>query len=512
MMKRFFTLAALAMAAISAAAKDYTDRLEVSIIGEGTTQTTSQTASVDLTQGPDGKYSLTLKNFVFSLQGNQIGVGTILIDRVDAVDHQGVTTLMADSSILIKEGEGTSPSGIWMGPSLGNVPVQLMAELRGDALYTVINIDMQQTLGQNIQVVFGNGGYQIPNSGFEQFHKEKKVDEPNHWHSFASSDGVFSPFVSTIAHTFVSDVVRPGTSGSHSVMLTSARIFGLTANGTLTTGRMVAASSKAEDPANHAEMDMSNTAKDANGNPFHVQINGRPEAISAWVKFKQATPQPAAPYATISATITDGSYYQEPEDKAYTNVMSRAKNDKIETKGFEWQNIMIPFETVDKNVDGKAILVTISTNALPGKGSIDTLYIDDLSLVYNQDIVVQSISVKNNVLTLKDNMEYRGGDNEIYAANDIAVDTKASKVIKRIEETTGGIRAVITVASEDLKTFKTYTIDIPKGQTGITAPTGTDASAPTVYDLQGRPVDHMKQGQVYILKTKDKTTKLLNKK
>ena len=505
-MKKIITLIALAATMLTASAKDYTDRLQVEV---STGMSASQTATISLNKQDNGKYSFALKNFILSSGNEQLGIGTIQIDDVEAVDLNGITTLSDQRNITIQNGDTDSPSGTWIGPTLGNVPVQLIAEQRDESLYAVLNIDMQSTMNQTIKVVFGNGGYQIPNSDFEEFHKEKNdIDEPNHWHSFASCSGNFSGFVSGTPHTFISDVVRPGTSGNSSVMVTSTKIFGVVANGTITTGRMVAGAMKADDPKNHAEIDMSNTETDANGDPFYVPMNGNPEAISVWVKFKQGAPNARYPYATISAVITDGTYYQDPEDKAYTNVMSRAKNNTIESKGFEWQNIIVPFKEVDKSVDGKAILVTISTNATPGTGSVDTLYIDDLSLVYNQDITVSGIAVKGNVLTVEDNMTYQGENSESYSPDDITVDTKAAKVIKRIEETEGGVKAYITVASDDLKTFKIYTIDLPGGTTGIGS-INTDSSAPVIYNLQGQHVNKMQPGQTYIVKQNGKVIKVI---
>jgi hypothetical protein len=506
-MKKTITLIALAAAVLTASAKDYTDKLQVEV---AQSMSASQTATISLNKQDDGRYSFALKNFILSLGGDQMPVGTIQIDNVEAVDLNGTTTLADQQTITIMDGDMGAPDDIWMGPMLGEIPVQLIAEQRDESLYAVLNINIPNL---PIKVVFGNGGYQIPNADFEQFHKEKNdIDEPNHWHSFASCTGSWAGFVSGTPHTFVSDVVRPGTSGNSSVMVTSTKIFGVVANGTITTGRMVAGATTASDPKNHAEMDMSKTETDTNGDPFYVPMNGKPEALSVWVKFKQGIPNATYPYATVSAAITDGTYYQDPEDKAYTNVMSRAKNNTIESNGFEWQNIIVPFKEVDKSVDGKAILVTISTNATPGAGSVDTLYIDDLSLVYNQDITVNSIAVKGNALTLGDNMTYMGADNESYTTNDITVDTKAAKVIKRIEETEGGVKAYVTVASDDLNTFKIYTIDLPKGTTGIAGlNTDSTSAAASIYNLQGQRVDKMQPGRTYIVKQNGKTTKVIKK-
>ena len=94
---------------------------------------------------------------------------------------------------------------------------------------------------------------------------------------------------------------------------------------------MNAGSTTATDTKNHAFLDLSNTDKDNNGDPFYTVLNGRPDAVKVWVKFKQATPQAFYPYATVNAVITDGTRYQDPEDKTYTNVVAKATNAKIAT-------------------------------------------------------------------------------------------------------------------------------------------------------------------------------------
>ena len=270
-MKKIITLLALVANIAAASANDYTDSLEVEVNGVATTQA----ATISLDRQADGSYSFILKNFILESEGQQMGVGTIEVNRVSGVTANGVTTLLARQDITIKEGDGPSPSGIWIGPNmLGIVPVQLVAEQRGDKLYAVIDIDLKSSLDKVIKVTFGNGGYRIGNSDFEAFHQESGIAEPNHWHSFASSKGSLSAFVSKTPHTFVSDVTRPGTSGKSSVMLTSAKIFGIVANGTITTGRMNAGGFTATDPANHAETDLGDTSTDSNGDPFYTMING----------------------------------------------------------------------------------------------------------------------------------------------------------------------------------------------------------------------------------------------
>lgn len=203
-------------------------------------------------------------------------------------------------------------------------------------------------------------------------------------------------------HTYISDEKRPGSTGSQSVKLTSGIVtvggivweISVPANGTLTTGRLIAGAVDANDPKNNSTSDPSSTEKDGAGNPFYAPLAARPDSIVAWVKFKQGTlskENQKYKYATISAIIHNNTKYQDPEDKTYNNVVAKAKNAQIESNGFTWQRISIPFDYESykaNNAEPHNILITISTNAEPGIASTDAnnpdvMYIDDVELVYN---------------------------------------------------------------------------------------------------------------------------------
>ena len=80
----------------------------------------------------------------------------------------------------------------------------------------------------------------------------------------------------------------------------------------------------------------------------------------------------------------DGTYYQEPEDKTYTNLSGSIVGGAV-TAG-DWTHYSFPFDYdsyAQNNADTEAIFVTFSTNGIPGNGSKgDALYVDDMELVY----------------------------------------------------------------------------------------------------------------------------------
>ena len=260
-MKRIFTLIAAVMTALASMATDYTDKLQVLVNGNGATQE----ATISLIEEGDGTTTLMLNNFCLDDgAGTVMPVGNIVLKNVaDAIaPTAGEKAYAFNGKINIEPGtmEGVE---MWMGPMLGEVPVELRASLKGSNLYAVIDINME-SLGQTINVVFGSRNYQIPNSGFEDFHTAGKADEPNHWHSFQSATGSFANMVTGNIHLTKSTEVRPGTGGETSVKLVpiKMKIVNIWANGTMTTGRMVAGSMSAKDPKNHAETDISNTDKE----------------------------------------------------------------------------------------------------------------------------------------------------------------------------------------------------------------------------------------------------------
>lgn len=537
-MKKLFTLIMLVAGTISSMATVYNDQIVVNINGM---DIANQSSQISVEQKENGKYVLSLDNFFLTTTP----VGNIVVDDVEGISNGDATLLVSNQSITITPGnaDGVGEND-WLGPKLGNVPVQVKAEIRNDKLYAIIDINMAM-MKQTIKVTFGDGGYQIKNSGFEEFHtatytdsgKDYTSDEPNAWHSFNSgvatgSMAMFTKFALQVGSTSICDITRPGSNGKKSVLLKSGMVLGFQpANGTMTTGRLQAGSATATDPANCSFMDTSIEDVDANGDPFYTTMNGLPDSITVWAKFKQGEIKEAdAKYntATVSAIITDGTYYQDPEDQTYSNVVAKAQTKDIESKDFAWQRISIPFDYDTYNYNnGKALLVTISTNAQPGIGSSsatnpDSLIIDDIELIYNS--TATGINIKGTPISNfnADSTEYVvsiKGDNADITADNVEVTTnaKGAKVvvdIDDIDEEGAGSVATINVISGDLKSNKVYVVKTyTEGYlTGIDNVNAEDNTVEAVYNLNGQRVENTVKGQVYITKyTNGKTVKTIAK-
>lgn len=470
-MRKLSTLFCAVLMTLSAMATDYTGNLTVSINGEASTQP----ATISIVENA-GKYNLSILNFMLGEGEFVLPVGNIVIENVTGAVAGNLTTLYVNKNITIQKGNVAGiADDAWLGPMLGEVPVKMSSSFNTNG-FLGVNIDINMmTLGQVINVSFENVGthFQMPNSDFETWSDKNKA--PKHWHGFESVKVKNALFNSAKSNTKLisSSLIRPGSKGVKSAVVTCSKVVGVIANGTMTNGRLYAGSKKAEDPANHSETTLSSTDdKDANGDPFATPMYAKPDSVKFWMRFTQAQAQASDPLASFNAVITDGTYYQDPEDKTYTNkVAVAAPNDADMTVG-DWRLVSCPFDYASYAANGaeaKAILLTVSTNATPGKGSYsngvaDSVYVDDLELVYAAGI--KSISFKGQALDLT-TIQTTGIElaaDEAVSADDFEVvkEGEDAKVTKLVGATADGYVAVITAVSADLKTQVAYEINIKK--------------------------------------------------
>ena len=127
---------------------NYTDNLVVIIDGASTAP---QETTIIVEQNADGTYKLALNNFVLD---GMIQVGNIVLDGITAAESNGIKYFQVKQDILITAGEGNEED--WIGPQLGNVPVDLTGKMDAEKLYCTISIDMSEMLGQMINVIFGS--------------------------------------------------------------------------------------------------------------------------------------------------------------------------------------------------------------------------------------------------------------------------------------------------------------------------------------------------------------------
>jgi hypothetical protein len=497
-MRKIYSFFLAALTAIAANATDYNVPITINVNGG----VTEQSALISVEEN-NGLYNLTLKNFILQSGTGPIGVGNVELNDIESYQDGDATLLLASRNVTITSGDDPSVL-LWMGTFLPPVPVELRGKIEGDNLCCYLDIDLTATLQQTVKVAVGSG-YQIPNPSFESWHTSTgSYMEPNAWHSFESATGSMATLAGH--HITKSDDAH---TGEASARIYATSIFGVVANGTMTTGRMNAGSVTASSTANHAFLDMSKDDVDGNGDPFYVTLQSRPDSIAVWMKYKQGTPNANHPYATISAVITDGTRYQDPEDNTYTNVVARAKNNTIATTDGNWVRITAPFVYTDNNVAPKAILVTISTNADAGQGSAnDEVLVDDIELVYNANVTGLKVNGLDVTDFGSDKTEYEVVVNKDITADDIEVTVEGyAHVAKKIEVNGDTSICSIFVISADMSSEKCYVVKISKSDSAICEQLTAPNQPTTYFTLDGRQANTLEPGKIYINRQTDGTVR-----
>ena len=499
-MKKLFILLMVAMTAVAARATDYV--LPVTVVVNGVWS--EQTGVFSIVEN-GGLYDISLKNFMLDSENGPMGVGNVELKGILPYNDGKATLFVTEREVTMTDGDDPSVP-VWMASMLPPVNVLLRGKIEGEHLFMNLDIDLMETMGQLIQVTVGDG-YQIPNPGFELWHSSDKTHvEPNGWHSFESATGALVAFA---GHHLTRS--KNAHSGDACARIYSSSILGIVANGTMTTGRLSANSLTAADPANNAFMDKSLPDLDGAGKPFYIPLYSRPDSIAVWVRFRQGSVNTEHPYATVSAVITDGTYYQDPEDKAYTNVVAKAKNNKIATTDGEWVRVTAPFVYTENAVEPQAVLITVSTNADAGQGCDgDEVLVDDIEFVY--DAKVTSLKVKGQDVPgfSPDVLEYEMELEPGITADDIevVVEGKSAHVIKDVASADSNVCTVMALGG-DMKHMTTYVVREPGSGTGIRS-IRTAAAQPAHYMLDGRQARTLVPGRIYIRRQADGTvTKIL---
>ena len=250
-----------------------------------------------------------------------------------------------------------------------------------------------------------NANYAIANGGFEGSWTN---GEPDSWHSFPSATGSLASMAGGDNQFQQSDIVRPGSTGAHSVMLASNLIVGVKANGNCTNGQINAGSTTADDAnGNYNFSDPSNSG-------YNTPFVGNPDSLVFWTRYMPADKNPsnAVNKARAHAVITTNARYQDPEASDYSSVkVADAAVNYAATSDMGWQRLSVPFHYTAVNPSSAAyILVTFTTNETPGGGStystgglfnkknvLDTVYLDDVEAVYNHGL--QSLTIDGDAVT-----------------------------------------------------------------------------------------------------------------
>ncbi len=431
MRKSFFTICLALIGALTINAESFSGNIV--LVRNG--QTYNSDVTVTVTAQDNGLNTMVLQVPLF---------GTMTMNDVPAANADGITVYSAVRDVAT---------------NFGTMRTTLFARTVNGMMAADVAIP-----AQNTTMWFNTVGnhFQMPNSDMEDW-ESSYANEPNRWHGFKSAGGTFAGTSANIASLGSSDDVRPGATG-HSAVLTAGSFLTIVANGTMTNGKLMAGSYDANSPANHAEMDQANGTDD-----FYMPLYAKPDKFSVWLKYTQGTAN-ANNKASVSVKTFDGSYYQEPVDKTYTNVSGSIVGGSIAV--CDWTHFTFDFDYdsyAANNAATEAIFVTFSTNGNPGSGSKnDAVYVDDMELIYlgnMTDLRYQGATIEGwNPAVTAYNMTLAGEPNlDDFTAT---IEGASAVVTKSMEKNAdGSYRIAISVVSADLQNATCYVIT-------VTAPAG----------------------------------------
>jgi hypothetical protein len=226
---------------------------------------------------------------------------------------------------------------------------------------------------------------QIGNSGFENWDNlGSNQEEPTNWSSFKTATGSFAEFGSKQVER--SSTVRSGATGNYSARIWSKSTLGIMANGVLTTGRMNMGSSNLSSPDNYNYTVLNDAA-------FSEALTLAPDSIVFWARYTAA----ASEKAGMHAVIHDQFSVQDPINAASEPYVVADADFQFSPTNNNWVRFSVPFSyTVNTGLAPKFILLTFTTNHIPGGGSAnDEVLIDDVELIYN------TIGLESEVLSQK---------------------------------------------------------------------------------------------------------------
>ena len=233
-------------------------------------------------------------------------------------------------------------------------------------------------------------GQQFSNYTFEEWETVSGSSvEPKNWNSFKTADTKnFLISMGIKDQLKKSEEKRPGAAGSYSARVFSTSTMSIIANGNMTTGKIYAGSTTANNDGNYNFTKRSDASFN---NPFTTI----PDSLTVWVAFKPKNASKGN--ARITTTIhgdTDLKQLAKSGDSPADMVCATANQEiaATSTSAVVWKRVTIPFTKGSHN-DPRYILATFNTNATPGGGSADDeLYVDDICLIYNPTLNMELLA------------------------------------------------------------------------------------------------------------------------
>lgn len=303
------------------------------------------------------------------------------------------------------------------------------------------------TFAQDEPIEIKNDGYQIPNSDFEHWVSDK---EPGYgWNSFASATGSYASFASMSP----APVKVEGRNGGTAVRLNSKDLWLAKANGNLTTGIINMGNMTPTDPSNHNYTDLDNEG-------HNLLFAGQPDSVYLYAKFISG----GSEYGRGRFILHDKYEYHDPEQSGDDSHKVAEAAILIPQAG-EWTRFCAPFTYTGLTAaEGEQyMLASITTNPVAGGSDKDTLYVDDITMIYNSKL--DSITIAGVTLEGFDKETYTYTvEGQVPQADDIVAvsDGRGASVSTEISDNV----LTITVEGNDIavnpENVHTYTLTFDK--------------------------------------------------
>lgn len=237
-----------------------------------------------------------------------------------------------------------------------------------------------------------NAQTQIYNSDFEEWetvtYNNKSCEEPVRWSSFIDGTGGLKSMAGNVQLEKSTDKH----SGNYSAKINTREIkvlfVTIPAQGNLTTGCVNMGSTSATDASGN--YNYINHAREDQAMPF----TGKPKKFEIYLKGN------CSQKASVAIHLVKGSgHYQEPASDKNPNNATRIALAELQTSVTDsWTKYEGEFNYSNGDIatsdSPEYVLVNISTSATPGQGKAsDVLYIDDLTMVYDEANSIESTIV-----------------------------------------------------------------------------------------------------------------------
>ena len=454
----------------------------------GTVENTVTFVLPDFSFGAQNLGNIVLPNITLAEDGKlSLAPTTMYMDSLPEPLRAGITLL--DSYVDDYEGTTTTYYSV-LSQERAQVTLSIDANLEeGDIIVTFDGAAVR------------NKNFALVNGGFEGAWTN---NEPEGWHSFYSATGLHANLIKGTEQFKQSAVVRPGTTGKNSALISTKMAAGtVPANGNCTNGRINAGSMKATEAAANYNF------SDPDSVGYNTPFQGRPDSIVFWAKYQPADKNPnnEVNKARVSAFITTNARYQDPEDAdKYGDVkIAAAVKNYSATADLGWQRISVPFVYYPNNLDKQPayILTTFTTNSTPGGGSsargkMDSVYLDDVELIYNKTL--NSFSIDANKLQFNQNVATVNEDYCDSCAAYIALGNGVSTQTFIAFDATHKCIFVYVIADDYAQSgkYNLYRVDFTNSNTEDILPFNPSEGVENIFSDKARAEKVLINGQLYL--------------